>query len=75
MFPLAEESKINELKHKDLEEAKLKMLESRQEYLDFFKENPDAVLKNTVFGEMNRYEWYLLDRKHLNHHFEQFGLI
>jgi oxepin-CoA hydrolase/3-oxo-5,6-dehydrosuberyl-CoA semialdehyde dehydrogenase len=75
MFPLAEESKINELKHKDLEEAKLKMLESRQEYLDFFKENPDVVLKNTVFGEMNRYEWYLLDRKHLNHHFEQFGLI
>jgi oxepin-CoA hydrolase/3-oxo-5,6-dehydrosuberyl-CoA semialdehyde dehydrogenase len=75
MFPLAKESKINELKHKDLEEAKLKMLESRQEYLDFFKENPDAVLKNTVFGEMNRYEWYLLDRKHLNHHFEQFGLI
>jgi len=75
MFPLAEESKINELKHKDLEEAKLKMLESRQEYLDFFKENPDAVLKNTVFGEMNRYEWYLLDRKHLNHHFEQFNLL
>lgn len=75
MFPLAKESKINELKHKDLEEAKLKMLESRQEYLDFFKENPDAVLKNTVFGEMNRYEWYLLDRKHLNHHFEQFNLL
>lgn len=75
MFPLAEESKINELKHKDLEEAKLKMLESRQEYLDFFKVNPDAVLKNAVFGEMNRYEWYLLDRKHLNHHFEQFHLL
>ncbi|MEZ4795739.1 MAG: phenylacetic acid degradation bifunctional protein PaaZ [Flavobacteriaceae bacterium] len=75
MFPLAEESKINELKHKDLEEAKLKFLESRQEYLDFFKENPDTKLKNAVFGEMNRYEWYLLDRKHLNHHFEQFGLI
>jgi oxepin-CoA hydrolase/3-oxo-5,6-dehydrosuberyl-CoA semialdehyde dehydrogenase len=75
MFPLAEESKINELKHKDLEEAKLKMLQSRQEYLDFFKENPDALLKNAVFGEMNRYEWYLLERKHLNHHFEQFELI
>ena len=28
-----------------------------------------------VFGELNRYEWYLLERKHLNHHFEQFGLI
>ena len=28
-----------------------------------------------VFGELNKYEWYLLERKHLNHHFEQFGLI
>lgn len=75
MFPLAEESKINELKHKDLDEAKLKFLESRQEYLNFFKQNPDAVLKNAVFGNMNRYEWHLLERKHLNHHFEQFGLL
>jgi oxepin-CoA hydrolase/3-oxo-5,6-dehydrosuberyl-CoA semialdehyde dehydrogenase len=24
---------------------------------------------------LNRYESYLLERKHLNHHFEQFGLI
>jgi len=75
MFPLAEESKINELEHENLEVAKAKMLESRQEYLSFFKENPDSVLKNAVFGDMNRYEWYLLERKHLNHHFEQFGLI
>ncbi|RIA10618.1 oxepin-CoA hydrolase/3-oxo-5,6-dehydrosuberyl-CoA semialdehyde dehydrogenase [Flavobacteriaceae bacterium MAR_2010_72] len=74
-FPLAEKSKIKDTKHENLEEAKSKMLEARQDYLNFFKENPDAVLKNTVFGDMNRYEWYLLERKHLNHHFEQFGLI
>ena len=44
--------------------------------LDFhYEENPDAVLKNLVFGEMNRYEWYLMERKHLNHHFEQFQLL
>ena len=35
----------------------------------------EAKLKNLVFGELNRYESYLLERKHLNHHFEQFGLI
>lgn len=75
MFPLAEESKINELKLGNLEEAKLRFVESRNAYLEFFKENPDAKLKNAVFGDMNRYEWYLLERKHLNHHFEQFGLI
>ena len=63
------------LKYETLDQAKEQLLKSLKAYEDYFKENPDAVLKNTVFGEMNRYEWYLLDRKHLNHHFEQFGLI
>ena len=49
--------------------------EQRKKYLEYFKENPDATLSNMVFGELNKYEWYLLERKHLNHHFEQFGLI
>jgi oxepin-CoA hydrolase/3-oxo-5,6-dehydrosuberyl-CoA semialdehyde dehydrogenase len=74
-FPLNEESQITKLKHESLEVAKEKMLEARQDYLDFFKENPEAKLKNAVFGMMNKFEWYLLDRKHLNHHFEQFGLL
>jgi oxepin-CoA hydrolase/3-oxo-5,6-dehydrosuberyl-CoA semialdehyde dehydrogenase len=74
-FPLAEKSKINEVKHADLVTAKEKMLEARSEYIAFFKQNPEALLKNAVFGEMNRYEWQLLERKHLNHHFEQFGIL
>lgn len=74
-FPLAEKSEIKKTKHKSLEVAKAKMLEARQNYLSFFKQNPEAITKNVVFGELNKYEWYLLDRKHLNHHFEQFGLI
>lgn len=74
-FPLAEKSKIEENRHADLETAKAKMLEAREQYLAFFKENPDALTKNAVFGELNKFEWYLLERKHLNHHFEQFGLI
>jgi oxepin-CoA hydrolase/3-oxo-5,6-dehydrosuberyl-CoA semialdehyde dehydrogenase len=74
-FPLAEKSQIKDLKHDNLELAKSKMIEARQQYLEFFKAYPEAKLKNTVFGEMNRYEWYLLERKHLNHHFKQFGLL
>ncbi len=74
-FPLAERSKITELVHPDLDTAKAKLMEARQEYLDYFKENPEAVTKNVVFGELNRFEWYLMERKHLNHHFEQFGLL
>ena len=74
-FPLAERSKIKEVKHANLDTAKAKMLEAREAYLEYFKENPEARTKNVVFGELNRFEWYLLERKHLNHHFEQFGLI
>ncbi len=74
-FPLADKAKINALRHQDLETAKIKLKESRTNYLNFFKENPESKTKNVVFGELNKYEWYLLERKHLNHHFEQFGLL
>jgi len=74
-FPLATASKIEELIRPDLATAKSKMLEARSEYLEFFKENPEARTKNVVFGELNKFEWSLLERKHLNHHFEQFNLL
>jgi len=74
-FPLLEKDTLDTLKYDNLETAKLKFIEAREAYKIFFKDNPEAILKNMVFGDMNRYEWYLLERKHLNHHFEQFGLI
>lgn len=74
-FPQLEKDTLDTLKHPDLATAKEKFIEEREAYKNYFKENPDAKLNNLVFGEMNRYEWYLLERKHLNHHFEQFGLI
>ena len=74
-FPQLEKDTLDDLKHQDLETAIERFKEQRKKYIEFFKENPDAKLKNLVFGELNRYESYLLERKHLNHHFEQFGLI
>ncbi len=74
-FPLLEKNTLETLKYDDLETAKQKFVDARFKYLHYFKENPDSKLKNIVFGDLNRYEWYLLERKHLNHHFEQFGLI
>ncbi len=74
-FPLADTSEIEKCKHPDLATAKEKMLEARDEYLAYFKENPEARTNNVVFGALNKFEWYLLERKHLNHHFEQFGLL
>lgn len=74
-FPLLEKNTLDTLKHPDLATAKQKFKEQRAKYLEYFKQHPDSKLKNLVFGELNKYESYLLERKHLNHHFEQFGLI
>jgi len=74
-FPLLEKDTLAPLEHPDLATAIAVLKQEREAYLQYFKEHPEATLNNVVFGEMNRYEWYLLERKHLNHHFEQFGLI
>ncbi len=74
-FPQLEKNTLEPLKHPDLATAIEKFKAQREKYLEFFKENPEAKLKNLVFGELNKYESYLLERKHLNHHFEQFGLL
>lgn len=74
-FPLREKSKMSNYRHADLASAKEKLYEAREEYLVYFKAHPEARTKNVVFGALNRFEWYLLERKHLNHHFEQFNLL
>lgn len=74
-FPLLEKDTLDALKHEDLATAIDKFKAQREKYLEYFKEHPEAILRNMVFGELNRYEWYLLERKHLNHHFEQFNLL
>ena len=74
-FPTMKKDELEVLIHADFDTALAKFNEAREAYKVFFDENPEAVLKNMVFGEMNKYASYLLERKHLNHHFEQFGLI
>ncbi len=74
-FPHLEKDTLEDLKHADLEIAIEKFKEQRKKYIEFYKEHPEVKLKNLVFGVLNKYEAYLLERKHLNHHFEQFGLI
>ncbi len=74
-FPTMKKDQLEDLIHPDFATAKAKFFESRNQYKTFFKQNPEAILKNMVFGELNKYESYLLERKHLNHHFEQFNII
>ncbi|HNQ26830.1 MAG TPA: phenylacetic acid degradation bifunctional protein PaaZ [Aquaticitalea sp.] len=74
-FPLYEKDVLQPLKYANLAEAKQKFIEAREAYKAYFKTHPDARTRNVVFGDLNRFEWYLLERKHLNHHFEQFGML
>ncbi|GGG56346.1 phenylacetic acid degradation bifunctional protein PaaZ [Bizionia arctica] len=74
-FPTYKKKELEDLVHPDFETSKEKLIEAREAYKLFFKEHPDAIMKNMVFGELNKYESYLLERKHLNHHFEQFNLL
>jgi len=73
--PLLKKDEAESLRFENLEEAKKAYLESYDRFIEFFEANPTAKTANTVFGMLDKYHWYLLNRKHLNHHFSQFGLI
>jgi len=42
---------------------------------DIFESNPGHNAVHPFYGALNYRQWMLLNDKHLNHHFEQFGLI
>lgn len=73
--PMLKKEGPEDLRHEDLATAKKAYLKAYDDYIEFFKNNPDAQTANPVFGMLDSYHWYLLNRKHLNHHFSQFGLI
>ena len=74
-MPLLKDGELEELLHPDFETAKTSFIEAYDNFNVYFKEHPDRLTKNVVFGELNYFEWKLLNRKHFNHHFEQFGLL
>jgi oxepin-CoA hydrolase / 3-oxo-5,6-dehydrosuberyl-CoA semialdehyde dehydrogenase len=73
--PLLKAEKLEDLQHENLATAKQKLLLAYDKFEQYFKENPTAETKNAVFGMMKKFDWDLLNTKHLNHHFEQFGII
>lgn len=73
--PLLRKNELEDLKHGSLDEAKTALLNTYDEFESYFKENPGAETPNTVFGMLNKELWDLVNRKHLYHHFSQFGLL
>lgn len=74
-MPLLKKGEVEALKHESLAKAKETFFDAYDAFEAYFKEHPKAMTKNAVFGELTYFEWKLLNRKHFNHHFEQFGLI
>lgn len=74
-LPLYDDGRLPELRWETLEIAKEKMKAARRAYQQYFVKHPNAKTKHVIFGDLSKFEWELLDRKHLNHHFDQFGLL
>ncbi|PHN06322.1 phenylacetic acid degradation bifunctional protein PaaZ [Flavilitoribacter nigricans] len=72
--PLLRKGKLEDLRYDDLESAKTALLRAMDDIEAFFKNNPDATVPHPIYGHLDRYMWELISRKHIHHHFEQFGL-
>jgi len=46
-----------------------------EDFYKFFENNPEAVITNPTFGELNRTEWEIFHKKHFTHHLSQFGIV
>jgi oxepin-CoA hydrolase/3-oxo-5,6-dehydrosuberyl-CoA semialdehyde dehydrogenase len=73
--PLLDAEKPADLEFASLAEAKTALLNLWDEYQAWFKANPGLETPNAVFGMLDKFHWDLLGRKHIDHHFRQFGLI
>ncbi len=73
-FPTLRKNEKEDLKHSSLPEAIASLLTSYEAFEKYFHDNPLAKPINPVYGEMTKMEWQLLTRKHVDHHFKQFGI-
>jgi oxepin-CoA hydrolase / 3-oxo-5,6-dehydrosuberyl-CoA semialdehyde dehydrogenase len=73
--PLMKADSLEPLQHENLALAKQKLIATFDNFENYFKENPTAQTKHPIFGTLKKFEWDLLNTKHLNHHFEQFDIL
>ena len=66
---------LEDLKYENLAQAKEAYLKAWDDFEAFFKENPEAKTPHISFGMLDKDHWDLVNRKHFDHHFRQFGLI
>jgi hypothetical protein len=59
----------------NLEEAKHWFMEELQRFADYWNTHPESVLVHPTLGPMDAAEWLNFERRHIRHHFTQFGLL
>lgn len=66
---------LQPLRFSSLQEAKDKLIQETASFLQFAEEQPDFMANHPYGGPMTAEEWLQFHRKHIKHHFIQFGLI
>ncbi|MNU54489.1 hypothetical protein D3C71_435470 [compost metagenome] len=63
------------LRHEELELAIDEFVEVYLEFQELFAENPELKTVHAFYGPLSYEQWDLLHKKHLTHHFTQFGIL
>ncbi|MDX5346619.1 MAG: DUF1569 domain-containing protein [Hymenobacteraceae bacterium] len=66
---------IPPLRAKDLDTAKARLVEELNDFFTHFEENPEKTIRHPFFGDLDFAGWQAFQRKHIAHHFSQFGLV
>lgn len=63
------------LRHANLDDAVTELDNEVFLFLSYYDFNPDAIVTNPFFGDLNYQEWLHLLHKHATHHLKQFDLL
>lgn len=63
------------LRKKSLDDAKKQLLNEVSDFFQYFDANPKAIPMHPLFGPLDKDGWLRFQRKHMQHHFRQFGMI
>lgn len=62
------------LRNLNVKEAIDEIVIELKDFEKYFENNPDSIIVNPFFGELNFEEWIQLIHKHAMHHLRQFGV-
>ncbi len=62
------------LRNLSIEAAIIELDSEIKSFIEFYKNNPNTIVTNPFFGDLNYQEWLHLLHKHATHHLKQFNL-